>query len=187
MREYHYRQADADTLCIEAKERLVQAINTFATDERYAVFRQAGIKTESLIEHRFKVAGFACPVSGVVDLAFRDTTGVTIVDWKLGAGDGTGDESLQLAVYGMWALSHFSCTVNDIRICKVFLGSNTIVDFHIDTSIVGAARARIQQDIERLATLHDYGQRGISDAFTPCLQPAVCQMCPFERECYDRD
>lgn len=187
LREYHYRQADADALCAEAEERLVQAIGAFATDERYAPFRQAGIDPASLIEHRFKLAGFVCPVNGIVDLAFRDTTGVTIVDWKSGASDTTGDESLQLAVYGMWALTHFPCTVDDLRICKIHLGSGTIVDFHIDPSIIAAARARIEQDIERLAVVHDYGQRGVADAFTPCLQPAVCHTCAFERECYDRD
>jgi CRISPR/Cas system-associated exonuclease Cas4 (RecB family) len=126
-------------------------------------------------------------VSGKIDLAFADSMRVTVVDWKLGESEGGGDDSLQLALYGMWALEHFGCNVEDLRICKAYLSSGDIVDFLIDQPLITAARARIQQDIERMAALHDYGQHGIAEAFTPCFQLAICRMCAFEKVCYDRD
>lgn len=187
LREYHYRQPDADVLCQAAEERMCNALHSFATDQRYDSFRQASGYVTSLIEHKMKIPGFPCQVGGVVDLAFTDQGLVTIVDWKLGSGDGTGDDSLQLATYALWAVDHFGCKPENLRVCKVHLSTNEIVDFRVDGYVLAAARARILQDAERLAALHDYGQRGVPEAFTPCLQPAVCRMCAFERECYDRD
>jgi hypothetical protein len=184
LREYHYRQPGADALCLAAAERMANALSAFATDPRFEQFRRAGAMPNALIEHDLKLQNFPCKVGGKIDLAFEHAEGVTVVDWKLGEGDGMGNDSLQLAVYGLWASIHYGCAPDQLRICKVYLSSREIVDFAVTADVLAAARGRILQDAERMLVLQDYGERGIADAFTPCYQPNVCGMCPFERDCY---
>jgi PD-(D/E)XK nuclease superfamily len=180
--EYLLRIPDADALCAEATERLVTAVRSFLIDERYRPFRVAGSTSGALIEEHISLRDFPCRIDGRVDLAYQYGECITVVDWKLGVDDGTGDDSLQLSVYALWAIDRFDCSPEYLRICKVHLGSGDIVDFRVDGQVL-AARARIIQDAERMAVLHDYGQSATSDAFTPCMQRAVCALCPFATVC----
>ena len=43
--------------------------------------------------------------------------------------------------------------------------------------------ARILQDLERMQEVDNRGKQGIIDAFTPCAQPKVCEMCQFQEIC----
>lgn len=181
--EYHNRVPNASDLCAEAEERLSQALRSFATDERWDEFRLAGTAPAALVERRLRVTSLPCRVEGRLDLAYPSLEGAIVVDWKLGVGDGNGDDSLQLAVYALWATGHFGCSPEALRICKAHLGSGEIVYFRADDSVLAAARARIVQDAERMVALQDYGRDGVVAAFTPCLQPGVCRHCSFCRVC----
>lgn len=184
LREFHYRDPRAEDLCEETEERMMAALTTFALDGSFAEFRRAAADSEATIETSMRLAGqLPCRVEGRVDFAFRDEQGVTVVDWKMGSSDGSGDDSLQLAVYALWALEQFACDPDNLRVCKAQLGSREVVDFRADVSVLKAARALIVQDAERMATLHDYGQRGVVEAFSPCLKAAICNGCRFQRAC----
>ncbi|MCL4553184.1 MAG: PD-(D/E)XK nuclease family protein [Candidatus Marsarchaeota archaeon] len=184
LQEYHYRYADAEQICLEAETRMTQALRNLATSDAFRAFLVAGSKAGALIERPFKLRSLPCLVEGKLDLAYQNEAGITVVDWKLGASDGTGDDSLQLAVYALWAMSQFSCNASGVRVCKVHLTSGEAVDFRVDDKVVAIARSRIVQDAERIAVLQGYGQEAIVDAFTPCLRPAVCRMCAFQRACH---
>ena len=105
------------------------------------------------------------------------------MDWKLGIEDGSGDDSLQLAAYALWATKRFGYAPQSMRICKIHLGSETIVDFDCNEGVLAAARARIIQDAERMLFLLKYGEAGTFGAFSPCSQPAVCSLCTFLKIC----
>lgn len=183
LREYHYALPDADALCDEADARLAAALRSFATDNCFAAFRAGGVAPDALVEAAIKLSGLPCAVGGRLDLAYRGDGQVTVVDWKLGAGDGGGDDSLQLAVYGLWAVEYFGCRPEDLRVCKAFLGSGEVAEFRVAATILAAARARIVQDVERMAAVIRYGRDAIAAAFTPCAHPAVCGLCAFQRVC----
>jgi hypothetical protein len=185
LREYHYRLADVEQLCDEVEARLVGALQNFATNKQYREFREAGGWPETLIEYpiRLKRGDLPCRVEGKVDLAYGSAASVTLVDWKLGLGDGAGVDSLQLAVYALWATDHFRCAPESIRICKVHLTSGEIVDFRVDDALLAAARARIVQDALLMNAVRPYGEFGATEAFSPCEQPAVCNNCRFQRVC----
>ena len=183
LREYHYALLDAEALCDDADSRLAAALRTFATGDNFAAFRAGGASQDALVETTLKLSGLPCKVGGRLDLAYRSDGQATIVDWKLGAGDGGGDDSLQLAVYGLWAVEHFGCQPETLRICKAYLGSGEVAEFRIDRAVLAAARARIIQDAERMAAVDRYGRDAIAAAFTPCAHPAVCGLCAFQRAC----
>ncbi len=184
LREYYYRLPDADALCVEEEKRLANSLYAFATASEYEQFRVAGSRANTEVEKQFSLQGQYCRIGGKVDLAYSDADGVTIVDWKLGAANSAGEESLQLAVYGLWAMHHFGCTSDALHVFKVHLSSGEIVSFRADSRVLAEAQARIAQDAERMAVLHRYGEQGVVDVFTPCWHSAICHLCSFERLCY---
>lgn len=183
LHEYFYRQRDALEMCTAAEERLVAAIRVFFESINLAKFRLAGGQLGALVERNLTVSGLPCKTGGKLDLAFVTGGYVTVIDWKLGEPTGDGNESLQLAAYALWASQHFSAMPDAIRIYKAYLSANEIVPFPVNERVLANARARILQDAERMAAVHHYGQHGIVEAFTPCLQPKVCTLCPFREIC----
>lgn len=185
LREHHYRLPDAEALCDEAEARLVGALRAFAEHPSLTSLRLAGATPGALVERRFsmKPGELPCGVGGQIDLAFQYGGSPTVVDWKLGEGDGTGDDSLQMAAYALWAVEHFGCGPSSLRICKAHLSSAEVIDFHVDAGMLAAARARITQDAIRMAAVQAYGKAGIEEAFTPCALPLVCKGCAFQRVC----
>ena len=167
--EFHFRDPDANALCAEVESRLINALTVFLSDELYQPFHFAAAKSNAIIEKRFKhLAALPCQVEGQIDLAYQNNgTVVTVVDWKLGAEDGVGDESLQLAVYALWAVEQYNCAPQDIRLCKAHLSSRTLTDYSCDVALLSAARARIIQDAERMSILQRYGETAAVEAFTP--------------------
>lgn len=183
LHEYFYRQDNALELCTAAGERLVAAVRVFFESINLAEFRLAGSQVGALVERNLTVSGLPCKTGGKLDLAFATNGYVTVIDWKLGEPTGDGNESLQLATYALWASQHFSAMPKAIRIYKAYLFADEIVPFPVNERVLANAHARILQDAERMAAVHHYGQHGIVEAFTPCLQPKVCTLCPFREIC----
>lgn len=184
LQEYYDENPEAEELCAAEEKRLIQALSNFATNDLYQSFRRAGTKPSAVIEEDIELTLFPCKVTGKIDLAYRDGDSVVVVDWKLGAEDGTGDDSLQLATYGLWAINYFKSTPDQLRVCKVHLSSNDVVDFRANAKVLAAARARIIQDAERMTALERYGEAAIAEAFTRCERPKICDRCVYGRVCY---
>lgn len=185
LQEYYYEHPEAEDLCAAEENRLVNALHSFATNDLYDQFRAAGSAPAALVERKIKLGDFPCKVAGKIDLAYQANAGVSVVDWKLGPGDGTGDDSLQLGVYAVWATDHFKCSPDAIRVCKVHLSSNETADFRANAQVLASVRARIIQDAERMAAIEEYGKEAMVEAFTRCEKPSICNLCVFRRVCYD--
>lgn len=184
LQEYYDQHPEANQLCADEETRLIDAIRSFATDDIYKEFRVAGSRQDTLVEQKISLNHFPCQVSGVVDLAYKRGYEVAIVDWKLGANDGVGDDSLQLAVYALWATDYFKCEPENLNVYKAHLSSNDVISFRADAQVLAAARARIIQDAERMSLLNSYGQNADVEAFTQCEKPAICGMCSYREVCY---
>jgi len=184
LREYYYHQRDAEQMCDEAEARLIAALQTFSNGSAAGRFRFAAQLANVAIEHPFKLHLGYPPgrLEGMVDLAFSQEGQVTVADWKLGHFDGLSD-SLQLGVYALWAGDHFDTPPDEVRLFKVFLADDRVVEYPVSQALLAATRARVSQDIERMAIMHPYGVAGRAEAFTPCAQVAVCAGCPFQGVC----
>ncbi len=183
LREFHYRVPDARILCEEVEERLASATSAFIQGPEFERFRDAGAQTTSLVETHLRLKGLPCGIEGRIDLTFAATDYVGIVDWKLGSGEGAGDGSLQLAVYGLWARDHFSVDVSRLRAWRAYLGNRCLEAEHLNEESLVAARSRVIQDALRMAMLHNYGILGNARAFTPAPSARVCNACPFQKIC----
>lgn len=182
LREFHYRQPDADGLYDDIRDRLLSAIESFAINRAFSAFRKGGSSPGALIEHRIRLCTLPCKVDGRVDLAYQSNGSVIIVDWKLGSSE-QGDEGLQLAAYVLWAQEHFGVPLDSIRACKAFCADGSVVSYHLNCTALARGRARILQDAERMAAVDPYGRAGLSKAFSPCAQKQVCCLCSFQKAC----
>ena len=172
-----------DRLLVQAEEQMLNSLEHFFKASTFSDFRVLGASAGSQIERKFSLGGFPGPVSGKVDLAAPSEQGATVVDWKIGSASDGGAESLQLAMYGMWAMTEFGVSGENVRIAKAHLVSQEVVEFKADQQAFANARVRILQDFERMAILHGYGKAGAVGAFTPNPQQGVCRLCPFRKIC----
>jgi hypothetical protein len=179
-------EPDARVLCREAEEEMVAALTAFLESARFRELRELGMRAGALVEKNFhRLPDVPFGVRGQVDLAHREEGGgvVTIVDWKSGEDTGAGDDSLQLAVYALWARDFFDCDAGEIQLYKAFLGADEIVPFPVTDRTLRSARLRMIQDSELFLRMHEYGCAGVAEAFTPCAQEAVCRGCAFVAVC----
>jgi hypothetical protein len=182
LQEFHYRDKNAQQDCDETETRIGSGLEAFAGAPAFEAFRSGGAQAGSRIEEGFHVEGLPCRTNGRVDLAFCTGNSTTVADWKLGASDGTGATSLQLAAYSMWARQQFPQT-SDVRVFKAFLADAVAREFAVTVELEAAVRARIVQDAQRMAVLQRYGVEGQSDAFTACAQPRICALCKYRSVC----
>lgn len=181
----YLHEPEARQLCREALNHMMATLESFLDAPALAAIRELGMQEGALIEKHFhSLAGFPFGVEGQVDLAHRAEIGaVTLLDWKIGDDLGDGDDSLQLAVYALWAKKALDCEAEAITLYKAFLGSGTLVEFPISEHLLKVARLKILQDAECFARMHEYGCAGVVEAFTPCAQEAVCRGCSFATVC----
>ncbi len=178
-------EAEARQLCRETLAEMIASLEAFLDAPAFAAVRGLGVQEGAFIERHFhQIGGFSFGVEGQVDLAHQAESGmVTLVDWKSGDDLGHGDDSLQLAVYALWAKEAFSCEAEDITLYKAFLGDGTLARFPISEQLLKVARLKILQDAECFGRMHEYGCAGVAEAFTPCAQEAVCRGCSFATVC----
>ena len=182
LREFHYHTPNAWQMYEEALERLLTAVETFAKNPAYAFLREVATHEKALIEHRIAIQKLPCKVDGRVDLAYQTSQGPVVVDWKLGDG-ATGDDSLQLVAYALWACEHFRAAPSDIALYKAYIASGALTGSQLTETVVARGQGRIVQDTERMLAMDRYGRAGQAEAFSPCAQAAVCSLCPFQKAC----
>ena len=183
--EYHYRHPDAASFYAEIQEKIYQALWSFASEAAFLDFREYGGMPDAIVERKINLSLFNYRVTGRIDLAYQRDGLIHIVDWKTGLGDSEVDDSLQLAVYALWAADEFQAPPENIRVFKAFLGSASVIEFPVNQSKLDASKARILQDLERMKSVNQYGEDGIATAFTPRFEAGICSSCSFYRMCYD--
>jgi len=185
LQEYAYQEPRADEWSEQAREALTRAMRSFFEDAGVTGVWQALLQDTHWVEHRIKglakIDGFG--VEGKIDLAGWDEYGVRIVDWKLG-GTVTGEDSLQLLIYGLWAEREFEIPPERVRVQRAFLGGPCVEKARpLDREMLRLGRARLIQDIELMRELDVYGRAGNEEAFTPCKKENTCRQCKYQHLC----
>jgi hypothetical protein len=184
--EFYYGDPEAETIAAAARSRLLTALGNF-----FDVPAISGLTAlmlggqEVLVEQRIggltKAGEFG--IQGTVDFACVGPSGVRIVDWKMGGSVGDQD-SLQLSLYGKWAVAKFQVAPTDVIVQRVFLGDGVVEqERRLDARIMRRGEARLLQDVELMEELDRYGRAGIEEAFSPCEKEKVCRQCKFQEIC----
>ncbi|MDZ7290664.1 MAG: PD-(D/E)XK nuclease family protein [candidate division KSB1 bacterium] len=180
--EYRFQTQTAEALCLEAEERLVQAIMNFATRSELASFRKGAKYSDAAIEKKFVFKNGIFHGCGQIDLVYPIDDKIVIADWKIGAA-GSAEESLQLAFYGLWAVDEYDCNLDKIKLFRVDLAEAKVRQYSFTSNSLNHVKARILQDLESMNMLHRYGVNANAKAFTPCAQPKICTLCPYQKIC----
>jgi hypothetical protein len=187
LQEFYYAQADAEELCAQARKRMLFDLEAFATLPVYEVARKAGALTSALREEKVSLKPFPCGAKGKIDLAYPEGSRWIIVDWKSGRATATGDDSLQLGFYALWARAQLLQGrlpgEDEVAVFMAYLESGDLISHRVTPDVLRRARVRILQDAERMAAMENYGQSGDREAFTPCASPFKCRGCPFLAAC----
>jgi hypothetical protein len=183
--EFFYSFADAEVLWEKSLSRLRKALINFFTNPEFERFHRGASHPDSLIERPVRLKDRHFNIRGQIDLAYPEDERQAVLDWKIGAADGEGSDSLQLLSYALAAVEELGCAPELIDLYKVHLGDGhgKVTAYTISDYQIRNARARIIQDTERMRSMDQYGRDGVSAAFTPCGQPRVCRMCPFQALC----
>lgn len=184
--EFAYGDEEAELKAATAREQMITCLNRFFRDPTVQAVYNGSVGVPERVEVKIgglKIAGYG--IDGVIDLwAPTGDEGIEIVDWKTGKV-GISQDSLQLAVYGLWAMAKKSVPVERIVVRKVFLGDARAPTepTRLDAALLRRGKVRIIQDVERMVELDEYGRLGLEGAFTPCANPNVCRHCEFKAVC----
>jgi PD-(D/E)XK nuclease superfamily len=183
--EFYYGFANADQLWEESATRLRKALINFFANPEFERFHLGAMHQNSIIEKPIRLKDRHFNLRGQIDLAYPEDERQVVLDWKIGAVDGESSDSLQLLSYALSAVEELGCPPESIDLYKVHLGDGDgkVTAYAIGDYEIRNARGRIIQDTERMRSMDHYGREGISGAFTPCGQPRVCRMCPFQALC----
>lgn len=183
--EFYYNLPNAQELCAQVEERMLAALANFYLHNNFDLLRRGAMQSGALLEAKVKVPGQNAVLSGQLDAAFRwhEDERFKVVDWKMGAANEPADESLQLAFYAMAAMNEFNCSAGEIDVYRAHLGDGEVVSATFSNSQLERAKARINQDVERMRLMDVYGQAAEGAAFEPCRQSRVCAGCVFQGRC----
>lgn len=183
--EFFYRFPNAEDLWEKSVVRLRKALSNFFMNPEFERFHRGASHPDSLIEKTVRVNDRHFTLRGQIDLAYPEEERRVVLDWKIGAADGEGSDSLQLLSYALAAAKELGCAPESIDLYKVHLGDGNgkVIAHTVRDHQIRSAKARIIQDVERMSSMDRYGRDGISRAFTACGQPRVCRMCPFRALC----
>ncbi len=179
--EVYYGVAGAEALWREVEEKLVTALRNYHAPA-YSVFRAGVDGGQAKIEVPVSFKLKEVRLRGKVDLAYNGNARATVVDWKMGQGEG-GEDSLQLLFYALWAIEAFGREPDHVDLYKAYLGSGTSSRFDFAARSVWRAKGRISQDVERMRAVDGYGRDGLVEAFSPCSQERICAACVFQGIC----
>lgn len=180
--EFYYSQTDVESLCSEAEGRLIRALTNIVKSQTFAQFREGATDPSALIEESARMKNDYFALSGKVDLAYRKDDRFVIVDWKTRSSN-SSDDSLQMLAYALWAKQKLECPLDALTLHRVYLEDNNFSTFHVGEKDIARVETRILQDLERMQEADNYGKRGLVEAFTPCAQPKVCELCQFQEIC----
>ena len=180
--EFYCVLPDAESLCSEEEKRLVTALTNFIIGQNCAQFRAGACKASAMIEKSARLKETHFTLRGRIDLAYWEGDRIVIVDWKIGSA-GSSDDNLQMLAYAWWAKQEFELPVDRIILHRVHLTDNIVSTFDVSEKALTRVEARILQDLERMQEADNYGKQGLIEAFTPCAQPKVCALCPFQEVC----
>lgn len=183
--EFFYGFRDAEELWEKSVARLRKALTNFFTNPEFERFHRGASHPDSLIEKTVRLKDRHFNLRGQIDLAYPEDERRVVLDWKIGAAGGESSDSLQLLSYALAAVEELGCAPESIDLYKVHLGDGEgkVTAHTVRDHQIRSARARIIQDTERMYSMDQYGRDGVSGAFTPCGQPRVCRMCPFQALC----
>jgi PD-(D/E)XK nuclease superfamily len=182
--EYAWQFPDTDERFQKAEAKVVTAIRNFYRSPAYSMFRAQRANVEA--QKKIAIAVDGSRAVGKIDVLVVQADSMHILDWKLGR-QGSADDHLQVGFYGLWAV-RTQALARTVRLYMAYLGEGVVQEHTFPGALnLLSVKGRIVQDLNIMRQLHPYGAEGRPRAFTPCLQPRVCELCQFRKVCWPQE
>jgi CRISPR/Cas system-associated exonuclease Cas4 (RecB family) len=183
LQEVYYQNASIREIYQEVEDKIIKALEIFLESEKLEQFRTSGKLPSSVIEKKFRIQlNDQIAITGEADLAYHSENDFIICDWKTGKVD-DGNDSMQLLTYTWWAIDQAGANNDKIRIYKVYLTEDTYKEFSLSEREIFRNKLAIRQSAEAMLEMIRFAELGDELAFTPCRQPKICSLCPFQKIC----
>lgn len=183
LQEVYYENGSVRELYQEVEAKVIKALENFMESEQFEKFRSSGKMIGSFVEKKFSIQlNDQITIIGEADLAYHNDGDFVIADWKTGKVD-DGDDSMQLLTYTWWAIDQVGANTEKIKIYKAYLNEDTIKGFTLSEREIFRNKLAIKQSAEAMIEVAGFGAAGDELAFTPCRQPKICSLCPFQKIC----
>ena len=183
LQEVFFGEANYRTLYQEVEEKICLILKNALCSEVFVPFVKGGIQQDSYVEKKFKLKlNDQIKISGEVDVAYEEGDLFVICDWKTGKVD-DGDDSMQLLVYTWWAMDELGVALENVKLYKAYLLENGVKAFRLSEKEFFMNKMAIRQSAEVMLEMAEFGVEGDWSAFTPCNQPKICSLCPFQKIC----
>jgi hypothetical protein len=183
LQELYFENPDAAEIYRRVEVMVLKGLEIFMTSEKLAPFRASGKLAPAFIEKKFRIQlTDQITITGETDLAYRDKEAFVICDWKTGKVD-DGDDSMQLLTYTLWAMDQEGAGSLKTKIYKAYLYEDVVKAFSLSEREVFRNKMAIKQSAEAMLEMAEFGETGNEMAFTPCRQPKICALCPFQKIC----
>lgn len=180
--EFYYGFDNVVALYESIENKLIVALENFITHPEFAWLRISGSQPTALVEEYLSYRHESFEIGGRIDLLYFHSDRIALVDWKLGDSS-EGEDNLQLFAYTLGANQRFNYSPHQIDLYEAHLASGTVSMFAMCDRTVRRTKSRVIQDLQRMQAVDIYGQSADANAFDPCAQPKVCQLCPFQQIC----
>lgn len=184
--EFSFADLDGEGEATRSRLKLERALNAYFESDAVRELRKAlgqfeEVRAESALRG-IKIDGWA--VGGKIDVLALRSDSARVIDWKLGSVE-RGVDSLQLYTYGCYAASEAKVDTTQVTVQRVFLGDAAIEEpREVTETLARRGQARLQQDIELMEELHEYGRQGDEELFTPCEKESICRRCQYRAICH---
>ncbi len=186
--ELYYGLETEETIIENLEYRIFTCLSNFWHLDNLKPYKDQVTNVNTLIETRLH-----WDLSDKVTIDERLDYGVwldenfIIIDWKTGQV-AYEDTSLQMLAYAMWAIEKKKIPIKKIKIIKYYLLVEEFRELEFSAIHLSRAKAKIIQDTQRMAILHDFGMNGVSAAFDPHVSENYseenrCKQCQFLEIC----
>jgi hypothetical protein len=183
LQELYYENPDAAEIYNHVETMVLKGLEIFMTSEKLARFRASGKLAPAFVEKKFRIQlTDQITITGETDLAYQDKEAFVICDWKTGKVD-DGDDSMQLLTYTLWALDQAGANNGKTKIYKAYLYEDVVKAFSLSEREIFRNKMAIKQSAEAMLEMAEFAEIGNEMAFTPCRQPKICALCPFQKIC----
>jgi CRISPR/Cas system-associated exonuclease Cas4 (RecB family) len=181
--EHYYGQGVSQEDRIALREHVFGCLERFFETEAFARLRDEGPERWLALEELESFDLMGVPVWVVLDVAFRDGDGVTIVDWK--SGRPRDEDKEQVKTYALYAMGRWRTTPERLEARLVYLKDGTETAVRPEASALIEHRERIGASIEEMRDcLVDVADNVAEIGAFPMIDAgAACSRCQFKQLC----
>lgn len=181
--EHHFGlELDLESLIEQALHCIRTLFQTQAYDRIRQLSREAVLTIEELLS--FEVDGVRVWVK--LDMAVKTRTGsAVIIDWKTGGSNRQDDVSMQLGIYGLFAMERWQLQASQVSAYDVNLRDGSARTHQIETSLDQVTDYIRESSGAMRALLEDVQSNTPKplDAFPMTDQTRQCRFCSFRGVC----